>query len=475
MDLSDFGETFDEQSYRETLESVSTRYGSDPRVALVGGMMWWLLNRRSPQEMQRIRYRRFHRRCRRLLTVRELLARRKANGNGISTPQPDEQDLLAMLIDEEEDDPLTGLGIESDSEPPPPSGVLWNRMDQLTETEFREAFHVSPSTFEFLQSSLSDRLTKSNTSMREPLPVKKRLAATLYRLAHNCEYHKIASLFGIGKSTTTSLVREVCNTIISHFRDTYLTLNGDSESDCTAQSKTGEEIIPQCVGILGSVDVYAGGASWDDTHQEYMSVYSNKHALVFQAVVDSNTRCFTHISAGYPSSLTNEQVLDSSGLEMSFTEAFAGKEAKEIEGTLVPPLVATDDTDLESRPWILTPYSDVGSEDEIEQSYNTKLESVCKVFEKTVGDMQARWQIFSGGRNGRITFNAESFETIATACAILHNICQTKGDEVIQGKSEKEGIYFRKSLVQKEQGQCEDAPMRDAIASALFEHSENNK
>lgn len=57
--------------YANILKAVSKLPNSDPRLALVIGVTWWLVHRRRRLEQQRIRRRQFYRRWRRLLLLRQ--------------------------------------------------------------------------------------------------------------------------------------------------------------------------------------------------------------------------------------------------------------------------------------------------------------------------------------------------------------------------------------------------------------------
>ena len=47
--------------------------------------------------------------------------------------------------------------------------------------------------------------------MRPPVTVEERVAVTVWKLATNIEYHTLASLFGLVRSTVGKIVPETCN------------------------------------------------------------------------------------------------------------------------------------------------------------------------------------------------------------------------------------------------------------------------
>jgi hypothetical protein len=312
---------------------------------------------------------------------------------------------------------------------------FWSQFDAglLSPEVFMRNFHMSQATFDFIYNELAEHLRKSNTTMREPLPAKKRLAATLYRLATNAEYLKVASLFGIGKSTTTSLVRDVCDVIVSILKDKYLTL-----SDLSGERKEEVEIkfeIPQVVGALGSIDVFIVGSTWDwSENSPFSSIYSQSYALIFQAVVDHKGH-FKHVSACNPAGMSNLDALKRSNLSEEVSRHLSGHK-KTVDEVDVPALLVADesyagkDQNEKSFSWILTPFKD--EEEELEdgqKKLNEKIGKANALFEESVFKIKSRWKIFHG-KNGKINFNADAFDNIAMACCILHNICEAREDPI---------------------------------------------
>lgn len=289
---------------------------------------------------------------------------------------------------------------------------------------------MSQDTFNFIYGELAEHLKKSNTTMREPLPAKKRLAATLYRLATNAEYLKVASLFGIGKSTTTSLVRDVCDVIVNILKDKYLSLTTtttseeDKDDDGSNNNAFG---ISGAVGVLGAIDVFIVGSTWDwSDNSPFSSIYSQSYALIFQAVVDEKGH-FRHVAASCPAGSTNIEALHKSTLLKEIQERL-GSGGRQLlvaaDESYSPDAESEDQQQLSS---LVTPQKEQDTEEKRE--LNQKLRAARSVFEESVFKVKSRWKIFHG-KNGKINFNADAFENIAMACCILHNICETRNDTI---------------------------------------------
>ncbi|XP_041729143.1 uncharacterized protein LOC121560179 isoform X3 [Coregonus clupeaformis] len=79
----------------------------------------------------------------------------------------------------------------------------WERvvMTEFQPSDWLEKFRMSRETFFFLCGKLKPRLARQDTHFRRALPLEKRVAVALWRLASNIEYRTISGLFGVGSST----------------------------------------------------------------------------------------------------------------------------------------------------------------------------------------------------------------------------------------------------------------------------------
>lgn len=85
-------------------------------------------------------------------------------------------------------------------------------LPNLGANHFKQAFHVSPSTFRYLVESCRPVLEHQTTRLMKPISVEKRVAVGLYRLCSSAEDRTIAHVFG--RSTVNVLYREVCRAVI---------------------------------------------------------------------------------------------------------------------------------------------------------------------------------------------------------------------------------------------------------------------
>ncbi len=90
--------------------------------------------------------------------------------------------------------------------------------------EWQENFRMSQPTFKKLCEELRPYLTKKETNMRKPLDVETQVAITLYYLADEGRYRKVANAFGVARCTVSRAVRRVCKAISTKLGPLYIRL-----------------------------------------------------------------------------------------------------------------------------------------------------------------------------------------------------------------------------------------------------------
>ena len=88
--------------------------------------------------------------------------------------------------------------------------TVWNT---YTEKRFKETFRVSKATFQFILSHIRHDLERNNVT-EDPISPEKRLCVCLYHLARGDYHYTIAEMAGIGVATVSTVVDEVCESIL---------------------------------------------------------------------------------------------------------------------------------------------------------------------------------------------------------------------------------------------------------------------
>ena len=91
---------------------------------------------------------------------------------------------------------------------------LWaNCFDHYFREIWRREFRFSVETFDFINNLVRDKMEKQNTFFRKAIPMEKRVAVALWRLATSNSYRSINKVFGIGLTSVAKIVYEFCESI----------------------------------------------------------------------------------------------------------------------------------------------------------------------------------------------------------------------------------------------------------------------
>ena len=83
----------------------------------------------------------------------------------------------------------------------------------FVEEWWKENFRISRRTFEYIVRLVGPDLAKKDTRLRECIPVNKRVAVALWRLATGDTYRSTGLQFGIGRCTAMLLKADFCKAI----------------------------------------------------------------------------------------------------------------------------------------------------------------------------------------------------------------------------------------------------------------------
>ena len=187
-------------------------------------------------------------------------------------------------------------------ERPGRSKVWWNNFLNgiVVASEWRENFRMTRDTFMTLTEEVRPFLEKTTTVMREPISVETQLAITLYYLADEGRFRKVANSFGVGKSTVSMIVREVCQVITKYLGPTYIRLPQTVEEvEYLSSSFLKVHDFPKCIGAIDGTHIPIKQPS------ENGSDFINRkdfHSLNVQAVCDFSTK-FIDVVVQWPGSV----------------------------------------------------------------------------------------------------------------------------------------------------------------------------
>ncbi|VFQ97743.1 unnamed protein product [Cuscuta campestris] len=350
---------------------------------------------------------------------------------------------------------------------PPPQRRLWvkNRSqdwwDQCSspdfpEEEFKKAFRMGKDTFEMICGELSSVVAKENTTLRDAVPVRQRVAVCIWRLATGEPLRLVSKKFGLGISTCHKLVLEVCTAIKTVLMPKYL-----QWPDETAIKSIQDEFeaISGIQGVVGSmytthIPIIAPkisvAAYFNKRHTERNQKTS--YSITVQGVVGP-TGVFTDVCIGWPGSMPDDQVLEKSAL---YQRAGAGL----LNGVWIVGNSGYPLTD-----WVLVPYAQPHLT-WAQHAFNEKMAEIQSVARNAFARLKGRWACLQK----RTEVKLQDLPVVLGACCVLHNICELR-------KEETEGDEMGFELVDDEM--VPEIPVRsagariarDTIAHNLLHHN----
>ncbi|KAJ8418954.1 hypothetical protein AAFF_G00004530 [Aldrovandia affinis] len=302
----------------------------------------------------------------------------------------------------------------------------WERvvMKEFQPRDWLEKFRMSKDTFFILCNKLEPRLARMNTNFRQALPLEKRVAVALWRLATNVEYRTISVLFGVGCSTVGQCVREVCHAIVLLLKPLYLHQPTEQELDETVRLFSMRWGFPHCVGVIDSLHIPIITPPNKTTHCWNSNGW---HSVVLQGVVNGLGQ-FWDVCAGFPGSTEDVSILQNSTL---WTTASEGRLSPQPpRNVLGQPLgyLLLGDAAHPLQTWLLKCYSESAQLTPRQRRFNYHLRHAHSVVENAFQRLKARWQCLHKRNDCRL----DLVPTMVLACCILHNMCEVHGDTFME-------------------------------------------
>ena len=302
------------------------------------------------------------------------------------------------------------------------SDYWWSHIVLFTfsNNDWLENFRMSQNTFDLLCSALEPNISKRKTRMREPLPVKKRVAITLWFLATPVEYRTIGHLFGVARCTVCVVVHETCTAIVSLLLKRYICFPQGNELNYVVEGFMKKWDLPQCVGAIDGSHIPISAPT--NNHSDY---YNRKgfYSIIIQAIVDFRYR-FIDVYCGWPGSVHDSRVFAHSSI---FTRGKNGtllpSDTRSIGGIDVP-LYLVGDSAYPLLRWLMKPFPHNSNLSTAQRNYNYHQSRARIVVENTFGRLKARWRRLLK----RLDMSVDTIPIVVTACCILNNLCEVHGD-----------------------------------------------
>ncbi|KAJ9183611.1 hypothetical protein P3X46_007438 [Hevea brasiliensis] len=290
-----------------------------------------------------------------------------------------------------------------------------NRPD-YPEEEFKQAFRMSKGTFDMICDELHSFIAKEDTTLRNAIPVKQRVAVCIWRLATGEPLRLVSKRFGLGISTCHKLVLEVCSAIRNVLMPKYL--QWPDEDRLKKVKKDFESIsgIPNVVGSMYTTHIpiiapkISVAAYFNKRHTERNQKTS--YSITVQGVVDPKG-VFADVCIGWPGSMPDDQVLEKSALY------------QRANGGLLKDVWVVGSSGYPLMDWVLVPYTQQHLT-WTQHAFNEKIGEIQKVAKDAFARLKGRWSCLQK----RTEVKLQDLPVVLGACCVLHNICERRKEEL---------------------------------------------
>ncbi|XP_076016110.1 uncharacterized protein LOC143008304 [Genypterus blacodes] len=312
----------------------------------------------------------------------------------------------------------------------PRSHHWWDSVvTEFTSAQFIQSFRVSRESFDYICRSVRPVLEKRNTNYRLCVPVRKRVAIALWKLATSSEYRSVSELFGVGISTVFNCVQDFCSAVIRVLLPVHVAFPGAGRLEEMENLFESRWKLPQCVGALDRIHVPI------ITPQENSMDYLNTdgwNSIVLQGAVDGRG-LFWDVSVGCPGSVPDDGVLAQSDLWERLSDGeLLSLSRRDICGREVGRYLIGDQG-YRLRPWLLTPFTNSDDLTPERRRYNAGIRAATGVAEAAFRRLRGRWRCLLERNDSKL----ELTKRTAMTCCVLHNICEEHGDEFSQEEREE--------------------------------------
>jgi hypothetical protein len=329
-----------------------------------------------------------------------------------------------------------------------PKSPEWFQMavNVYNDAQFREAFAIQRSTFDFIVNELKPVYERQNTGNvfgrkggNRAIPFEKAVALTIYRFTTTLPVRKIAQKFGVGKSTVSKVVSEVTDLIVTHLQPRYIRWPSPAEQSVINARFEELRCIP---GIVGAVD---------GTHipiqllkkTDSIDYYNRKgfYSIVLQAICDDQLY-FRDVYVGWPGCCNDARVWRNSTIyEKAKREILLPVGERKI---FAQDNFLLGDGGYSLNSFLMVPYTITPDMKFIKKLFNFAHSSSRMVIERAFGKLKNRFRLLAKNLN----FSSYKMNNkVVVACCVLHNMCLKMGDDIYEDNPDPEPVFNSNMLV----------------------------
>lgn len=290
----------------------------------------------------------------------------------------------------------------------------------FTHMQWVHNFRMSEETFLYLCAKLRPMMEKIDTNFRLCVPLKKRVAIALWKLATNSEYRSIGHLFGVSRTTVCRCVQEFCRAVCTLLVPEQICFPDRQKLEDMATYFENRWGLPQCVGAIDGSHIPIIAPR--DYHCDFFN-RKGWHSIILQGVVDGRG-LFWNVYTGMAGSLHDARVLRLSALWELVEHGRLYPANKRNVGGVDMGFYVLGDSAYPLQSWLLKPFADNGRLTAEQHIYNKKMCRARVVVENAFGRLKGRWRCLMKRNDGDI----QLVKSMVLACCALHNICERHGE-----------------------------------------------
>ncbi|CAI9102982.1 OLC1v1001388C1 [Oldenlandia corymbosa var. corymbosa] len=335
------------------------------------------------------------------------------------------------------------------------SKTWWEQRNgpDFPEDEFKKEFRMGKATFDMICNELTTSIEKNDKRRKDAVPVRKRVAVCIWRLATGEKLKDVAEKFGLGTSTIHKIIREVCEALETVLKDKYLKWPEVESAKMIQDGYESLSGIPKLIGSMYTTDIPIIAPTKDPSkyrHENEMTCYSVR----VQGVVN-HKGVFTDVFIGSPGLMSDDQVLKESVQK----ESDLAETVKGLRGVLIGAGCGYTLSD-----GVVVPYAK--PKRWTHSDFNMRLGKVEKVSKDAFARLKGRWCCLE---RLDVKVIKDVPNIIILACCILHNICELMNEEMDTTKCEFDDLYDdRIAEPVKPIGSSTAKEARDSLADYLF-------
>jgi hypothetical protein len=247
------------------------------------------------------------------------------------------------------------------------------------------------------------------------MPLEKKVMMTVWALANQDVYRKVANIFDTSRGASHRYIMEVCAAIVKYLKPKYIHLPTDAECASIASATESKFGIPGVCGFIDGTHIPVKPPAKDRDSFINRKGYPSINVL---AVCDHKMR-FTYVYADRAGSVHDARVLRVSTLgTMLETSMWPAAENFHLLGDSAYPLL----------PSLLVPFRDNGYLSATQNKFNSIHSAARSIVERGFGRLKGKFRRMKGIDATNLNYALEMIET----AFVLHNFIlfhELEGDD----------------------------------------------